>query len=99
MGDANHLAQLPHEMFSIIKQTAQGLSPRLGRLSLPNRHAIHTPHYLASTSRGVVPHITPDTFRRDTGITGVYIPLEDCKYPSILSSGIQRALTSAYSPA
>lgn len=82
MGD---LSSLPDEMFTIIEQASSHLRPRLGRLSLPNRHAIQTPHYLASTSRGVVPHLTPDTFERDTRISGVYVPLEDCKLPDIAS--------------
>lgn len=74
------LAQLPDEMFSIIQTTAGTLSPRLARLCLPGRRIIDTPHYLASTSRGVVPHITQDTFRRDTSINGVYVALEDCMW-------------------
>ncbi|EME43681.1 hypothetical protein DOTSEDRAFT_92801, partial [Dothistroma septosporum NZE10] len=64
-------------MFSIIKATGQGLGPRLGRLALPGRRVINTPHYLGNTSRGVVPHITQDTFVRDTSINGVYVGLED----------------------
>lgn len=77
------LEQLPDEMFNIIKSTADSLSPRLARLALPCRRVIDTPHYLANTSRGVVPHITQDTFRRDTSIDGVYVALEDCmsRYP------------------
>ncbi|KAK4502041.1 hypothetical protein PRZ48_007852 [Zasmidium cellare] len=77
-GTANgSLSELPDEMFSIIQSTAHTLSPRLARLSLPGRRIIDTPHYLANTSRGVVPHITQDTFRRDTSIAGVYVALED----------------------
>lgn len=74
------LGQLPDEMFSIIKSTTHThtLSPRLARLSLPGRRILDTPHYLATTSRGVVPHLTQDTFRRDTSINGVYVALEDC---------------------
>ena len=83
-GDASQLAHLPDEMFTIIKATANHLAPRLGRLSPPGRKAIDTPHYLAITSRGVVPHITQDTFMRDTRISGVYVGLEDCK-PALLS--------------
>lgn len=79
-GDTNHsLGQLPEEMFTLIKTSSQSLGPRLGRLSLAGRKQIETPHYLANTSRGVVPHITQDTFRRDTHISGAYYALEDCK--------------------
>lgn len=78
-GAANgKLSQLPDEMFNIIKSTTHTLSPRLARLALPGRRILDTPHYLAITSRGVVPHITQDTFRRDTDINGVYVALEDC---------------------
>ena len=71
-------AHLPDEMFTIIKTASQGLGPRLGQLSIAGRHTIETPHYLGVTCRGVVPHLTPDTFARDTSINGVYVPLEDC---------------------
>ncbi|KXT12892.1 hypothetical protein AC579_10466 [Pseudocercospora musae] len=70
------LDQLPPEMFSIIKSAGQ-IAPRLGRLALPNKRIVATPHYLANTSRGVVPHITQDTFSRDTDISAVYVALED----------------------
>lgn len=79
-GSANgKLEQLPEGMFNVIKACPQALGPRLGRLALPGRQLIETPHYLGNTSRGVVPHITQDTFRRDTHISGVYYALEDCK--------------------
>ncbi|KAK5137704.1 hypothetical protein LTR08_007275 [Meristemomyces frigidus] len=65
-------------MFTIIK-AASGTGVRLGRLALPGRKPIATPHYLATTSRGVVPHLTQDTFVSATNINGVYVGLEDCK--------------------
>ncbi|CAK3938872.1 related to tRNA-guanine transglycosylase family [Lecanosticta acicola] len=71
------LSQLPDEMFTLIKSSSQTLGPRLGKLALTGRRVLDTPHYLGNTSRGVVPHITQDTFRRDTDISGVYIGLED----------------------
>lgn len=78
--ESTTIAHLPDEMFTIIKDGANGLSARLGRLALPGRRTIETPHYLGITSRGVVPHITQDTFSRDTNIGAVYVPLEDCKF-------------------
>ncbi|KAF2208484.1 hypothetical protein CERZMDRAFT_49104 [Cercospora zeae-maydis SCOH1-5] len=62
-------------MFHVIRSTRT--AARLGRLALPGRRILDTPHYLANTSRGVVPHITQDTFTRDTDINGLYIALED----------------------
>jgi queuine tRNA-ribosyltransferase accessory subunit len=53
-------------------------APRLGNLALSGRHTIQTPHYLAATSRGVVPHLAPDVQASHTQIDGVYIGLEDC---------------------
>jgi hypothetical protein len=77
---ASRLNQLPPEMldFTILK-TSGALSPRLGRLSLPGRKTILTPAFLGNTSRGVVPHISQDNFRKYKTTDGVYIALEDCK--------------------
>lgn len=72
------MAQSPNEMFALLKSTLTPLSPRLGRLCLPNRTPIETPHYLASTSRGAIPHLTPDNVAAHSDIPGVYVPLEDC---------------------
>nr|POE72891.1 queuine trna-ribosyltransferase accessory subunit 2 [Quercus suber] len=62
--------QLLGDMFSIIVEAASDqLGPRLGQLSTaPDRTPLATPHYLAITSRGVVPHLSPDTFARDTNV-------------------------------
>ncbi|EME82010.1 uncharacterized protein MYCFIDRAFT_98244, partial [Pseudocercospora fijiensis CIRAD86] len=62
--------------FNIIKSAGQN-APRLARLALPNKRIVATPHYLANTARGVVPHISQDTFTRDTDISAVYVALED----------------------
>lgn len=51
---------------------------RLGTLSLPGTRPIQTPNFLAITSRGVVPHISPDILRKKTSVNGVYVALEDC---------------------
>ncbi|TKA81242.1 hypothetical protein B0A55_02372 [Friedmanniomyces simplex] len=76
--ESSLLGELPDEMFSIIKTAGiTRLAPRLGRVALPGRKVIDTPHYLAITSRGAVPHLTQDTFARDTSISGVYVGLED----------------------
>ncbi|WPH03882.1 Hypothetical protein R9X50_00676500 [Acrodontium crateriforme] len=72
----NH-SQVSDDMFSILKSPSAGIGPRLGRLSIPGRHTIETPHYLGITSRGAIPHISQDTFARDAHIQGVYVPLED----------------------
>ncbi|KAF2448602.1 tRNA-guanine transglycosylase [Karstenula rhodostoma CBS 690.94] len=72
------VSQVPPEMvdFGLLKTTG-ALAPRLGRLTLPSRKPILTPAFLANTSRGVVPHMSPDNFRKYAGSNGVYVGLED----------------------
>ena len=66
-------------MFSITKTTSSSLGPRSGTLRLPGRKPIDTPHYVAITSRGAVPHISQDNLAKQTNIGGVYVALEDCE--------------------
>ncbi|KAF2646750.1 tRNA-guanine transglycosylase [Massarina eburnea CBS 473.64] len=75
---ATNIGQLPPEMldFTILKSTGS-LAPRLGRLSLPGRKTVLTPAFIGNTSRGAIPHISQDNFRKCGGLEGVYIPLED----------------------
>ncbi len=60
------------------------VGPRLGRLTLPARFPGHrpriveTPHFVAATSRGVIPHLTPDNVAKYVAAVGSYIGLEDC---------------------
>ena len=51
---------------------------RLGNLKLPQRTPMHTPNYVAITSRGAVSHLSQDMMRDQTLISGVYVALEDC---------------------
>ena len=53
--------------------------PRLGQLSIQGRREIETPNFFAVTSRGVIPHLTPDVISSHTHIGGVHMALEDCK--------------------
>jgi hypothetical protein len=66
------------QLLSYAESNAAG--PRLGRLSLPNRRDLETPNFFAVTSRGVVPHLTPDVISAHTRIGGVHMALEDCEY-------------------
>jgi queuine tRNA-ribosyltransferase subunit QTRTD1 len=50
---------------------------RIGRIEIPGRTPIITPNFIPITSRGVVPHLTPDNFTSAT--VGVYTALEDCE--------------------
>lgn len=59
--------------------------PRLGKLSVKGRHDVETPNFFSVTSRGVIPHLTPDVISSHTHIGGVHIALEDCKGVFFLS--------------
>ncbi|KAG6004562.1 hypothetical protein E4U21_000946 [Claviceps maximensis] len=56
---------------------AAGSVARLGRLSIPGRRPIDTPNYTAITSRGAIPHLTPDNVTNHTNLTSAYMALED----------------------
>ena len=80
--ESNHkLGQLPSEMleFTLLKTTG-ALAPRLGRISLAGRKTALTPGFIGNTSRGVIPHVSPDNFQKLAGVNGVYVPLEDCMH-------------------
>ena len=74
------LDRLPPEMleFALLKTTG-ALAPRLGRLALAGRKTILTPALIGNTSRGVIPHVSQDNYRKSVGVDGVYVPLEDCR--------------------
>ncbi|KAM0255223.1 hypothetical protein ACHAQJ_005987 [Trichoderma viride] len=61
----------------VTSAAADGSAARLGKMSLPGRKVIETPNFFAVTSRGAVPHLTPDNFRKHTSVSGVYMALED----------------------
>ncbi|KAK6514024.1 hypothetical protein TWF506_008451 [Arthrobotrys conoides] len=50
---------------------------RTGVLNLSKGFTVQTPNFLAPTSRGVVPHLSPDNLERNTGVEGVFVALED----------------------
>ncbi|KAF2095926.1 tRNA-guanine transglycosylase family protein [Rhizodiscina lignyota] len=62
--------------FTILK-AATAAAPRLGRLALPGKKIIDTPCFIGNTSRGVVPHLSPDNLHAKTSLGGVYLALED----------------------
>ena len=62
--------------FSVVKNAVEGAA-RVGRLVIPKRQSLDTPNFFGMTSRGAVPHITPDNLARHTQLAGVYMPRED----------------------
>ncbi|KAJ5191551.1 uncharacterized protein N7498_010536 [Penicillium cinerascens] len=68
----------PSEMtFSVLSSAAPVLAPRVGKLAIPGRQAISTPHFIPLTTRGAVSHIAHDVMRKETAINSLYIGLED----------------------
>lgn len=66
------------KMFEILTSAASdGCTARPGCLTFAGRRAIDTPNYAAVTSRGVVPHLTPDNLHRHTSVGAAYVALED----------------------
>ncbi|KAI1848683.1 hypothetical protein JX266_005542 [Neoarthrinium moseri] len=64
--------------FRVLKPaTSDGALARLGRLELPGRKSLDTPNFFGVTSRGAIPHLTPDTILKYTQTNGVYMALED----------------------
>ncbi|KAJ0323379.1 hypothetical protein Brms1b_001779 [Colletotrichum noveboracense] len=95
-------------IFDILKKSADGAAAaRLGRLVLPKRRPIETPNYIATGSRGVVPHITPDNLAKHTSFGATYMALEDCKsivdilhtISIFTSTGFRNLTTDDYSAA
>ena len=78
---ADKLARVPSEIFSLkrLDPKPSGLGPRLGTIALKGRAPLPTPHYLALSSRGAVPHLSQDVMRKHTDIKAVHVALEDCK--------------------
>lgn len=58
----------------------ESLTARLGELALPGRKSTQTPTFTAVASRGVIPHLTPDTLSKCTSISSAYMALEDCMF-------------------
>ncbi|UKZ83558.1 hypothetical protein TrVFT333_011367 [Trichoderma virens FT-333] len=93
------------KIFELISSAAaDGSAARLGKLSLPGKKVIETPNFFAVTSRGAVPHLTPDNLKRHTSVSGFYMALEDFiekKEPPILQTpgGGFTSTTQIYSPA
>ncbi|KAK2603714.1 hypothetical protein QQS21_004090 [Conoideocrella luteorostrata] len=66
------------KVFELLGATvADGCVARLGRLCIPGRRPIETPSYTAVTSRGAIPHLTPDNVTKHTNLGAAYMALED----------------------
>ncbi|KAK4138000.1 tRNA-guanine transglycosylase [Trichocladium antarcticum] len=64
--------------FEILRAAlGDGAAARLGRLAFAGRRPIDTPNFIGITSRGAIPHITPDNVARHLNVGGAYMALED----------------------
>lgn len=70
--------------FEILSDSGTTSGARLGRLAIEGRKALETPDFIAVTSRGVVPHMTPDVIAAHAQFGGVHMALEDCRSHVIL---------------
>jgi queuine tRNA-ribosyltransferase subunit QTRTD1 len=70
--------------FEILSNSDPTSGARLGRLAVEGRKALETPGFIAVTSRGVVPHMTPDVIAAHAQFGGVHMALEDCRSHVIL---------------
>lgn len=65
--------------FNLLSPQVDEDEPRLGHLAFKCRAPIDTPHYVAVSSRGAVPHLSQDMMRDNTKINAMYTALEDCE--------------------
>jgi queuine tRNA-ribosyltransferase subunit QTRTD1 len=66
--------------FDLLKAgLADGAGARLGKLAFSGGRTVETPNFFAITSRGAVPHVTPDNLSKHVPVPGTYIALEDCR--------------------
>ncbi|KAK3299182.1 tRNA-guanine(15) transglycosylase-like protein [Chaetomium fimeti] len=64
--------------FEVLKGALKdGVAARVGRLAFARRLPIDTPNFIGMTSRGTVPHVTPDNLGKHLQTTGAYMALED----------------------
>ncbi|KAH6626066.1 tRNA-guanine(15) transglycosylase-like protein [Chaetomium sp. MPI-SDFR-AT-0129] len=91
--------------FEVLKGTLRdGVGARLGRLAIAGRAPIDTPNFIGVTSRGTLPHLTPDNIARHLQTTGAYMALEDFiekpqHHPKRIPPVYQTPTTPAPSPA
>ena len=65
--------------FHLSRSRSEKDEPRLGRLTFQGRSPIETPHYVAVSSRGAIPHLSQDMTRDNTSIRAIYTAVEDCE--------------------
>ncbi|KAK9325844.1 hypothetical protein V1517DRAFT_149955 [Lipomyces orientalis] len=98
MASAPPPSVVPLPAFRILHSQAHTLA-RLGLFSpsavsrpgKSNVSAIPTPNFILPTSRGTIPHITPDNARKHVDIPAVFVSLEDFVDKSALKSPVAQS--------
>ncbi|KAL2160597.1 hypothetical protein VTH06DRAFT_1285 [Thermothelomyces fergusii] len=75
----------PAMRFDLLKGALRdGVAARVGRLAVAGRLPMETPNFIGTTSRGVVPHLTPDNTETETEPSaGPLLPLAvDLSHPA-----------------
>ncbi|KAH8664394.1 tRNA-guanine(15) transglycosylase-like protein [Xylariales sp. PMI_506] len=90
MNDQEANGEMVFKLLSV--SSAQAAAPRLGKLAIRGRKTMETPNYVGITSRGAIPHITPDVLMRHTEIPGAYFGLED-----FVEKSVKRASPALFS--
>jgi len=85
-GESHEVSRPKPSIFTLYNKSDSNVASdsdaaRLGRVSLPGRKSLETPNFLALTSRGVVPHISPDVVGEQTDFCGIFTAIEDCRLP------------------
>ncbi|KAI9807200.1 MAG: hypothetical protein M1825_005918 [Sarcosagium campestre] len=64
--------------FDIIRTLGNArIGPRLGVLNVADRLPLQTPNYISSTTRGSIPHISPDVLKSHVNVRSIHVALED----------------------
>lgn len=63
--------------FELLKTAVKDGGARLGRVVFSGRRTVDTPNFFGLTSRGVIPHVTPDNVEKHLHTNGTYMALED----------------------
>lgn len=76
---AGHSSKLMSFQLAIPPSESDKDEARVGHLTFQGRNPIKTPHYVAVSSRGAVPHLSQDMTRDNTSIRALYTAVEDCE--------------------
>jgi queuine tRNA-ribosyltransferase subunit QTRTD1 len=82
MASQNGIPQLRANFeFKLLNENdSSSVTPRLGELRIAERENLNTPNFFAVSSRGVIPHTSPDAISSHTMVGGIHIALEDCEW-------------------